>query len=123
MKNNRTKTISERKLFYYHYIINYIKNHNKNITKTKIETNTIYQKVIQEGSKQHTIAGEIQWKKNYQILILKKYRTLSNHIDNPLPKTFIADYYITQQKRTTTCPNAQKTTTQAVTIADSQKTT
>ena len=123
MKNNRTKTISDRKLFYYHYIINYIKNHNKNITKTKIETNTIYQKVIQEGSKQHTIAGEIQWKKNYQILILKKYRTLSNHIDNPLPKTFIADYYITQQKRTTTCPNAQKTTTQAVTIADSQKTT
>lgn len=123
MKNNRTKTISDRKLFYYHYIINYIKNHNKNITKTKIETNTIYQKVIQEGSKQHTIAGEIQWKKNYQILILKKYRTLSNHIDNPLPKTFIADYYITQQKRTTTCPNAQKTTTQAVTTADSQKTT
>ena len=61
--------------------------------------------------------------KNYQKLILKKYRrTLSNHIDNPLPKTFIADYYITQQKRTT-CPNAQKTTTQAVTTADSQKTT
>ena len=124
MKNNRTKTISGRKLFYYHDIINYIKNHNKNITKTKTETNTIYQKVIQEGSKQHTIAGEIQWKKNYQILILKKYRrTLSNHIDNPLPKTFIADYYITQQKRTTTCPNAQKTTTQTVTTADSQKTT
>ena len=66
----------------------------------------------------------IQWKKNYQILILKKYRrTLSNHIDNPLPKTFIADYYFTQQKRTTTCPNAQKTTTQTVTTADSQKTT
>ena len=124
MKNNRTKTISGRKLFYYHDIIHYIKNHNKNITKTKIETKTIYQKVIQEGSKQHTIAGEIQWKKNCQILILKKYRrTLSNHIDNPLPKTFIADYYITQQKRTTTCPNAQKTTTQAVTTADSQKTT
>ena len=63
MKNNRTKTISDRKLFYYHYIINYIKNHNKNITKTKIETKTIYQKVMQERSKQHTIAGETQWKK------------------------------------------------------------
>ena len=124
MKNNRTKTISGRKLFYYHNIINYIKNHNKSITKTTTETKTIYQKVIQGGSKQHTIVGEIQWKKNYQILILKKYRrTLSNHIDNPLPKTFIADYYITQQKRTTTCPNAQKTTTQTVTTADSQKTT
>ena len=64
MKNNRTKTISGRKLFYYHDIINYIKNHNKNITKTiEIETKTIYQKVMQEESKQHTIAGEIQWKK------------------------------------------------------------
>ena len=39
-------------------------NQNQEITKTKAETKTIYQKIIQEGSKQHTIAGEIQWKKH-----------------------------------------------------------
>ena len=31
--------------------------HNKDITKTKAETKVFYQIIIQEGSKQHTIAG------------------------------------------------------------------
>ena len=33
--------------------------------KTKAKTKTIYQKIIQEGSKQHTIGGEIQCKKHF----------------------------------------------------------
>ena len=40
-----------------------MKNQNKNIPKTKPEKKIIYQKIIQEGTKQHTIAVEIQWKK------------------------------------------------------------
>ena len=39
MDNNRTKTLTKEKPFYYHHIINYIKNYNKDITKTKIEKN------------------------------------------------------------------------------------
>ena len=66
MVNNRTKTLSGRKPFYYKDI-NCIKNHNKNITKIKTETRTIYQKIIQEGSKQHTIAGEQIGKNKYHI--------------------------------------------------------
>ena len=33
-----------------------MKNQNKNIPKTKPEKKIIYQKIIQEGTKQHTIA-------------------------------------------------------------------
>ena len=44
--------------------MSYIKNHNKDIPKTETETKTIYQKRIQEGSKQHIIVGETQWKKH-----------------------------------------------------------
>ena len=39
MENNRTKRLSSKKPLYYHDIINYIKNQNNDITKTKIETN------------------------------------------------------------------------------------
>ena len=60
MDKNRTKTLNRKKPFYYHDIINYINNHNKHINKTKIKTKTIYQKITQEGSKQHTITGEIK---------------------------------------------------------------
>ena len=63
MENNRTKRLSSKNPFYYQDIINYIKNQNNDITKTKIETKTIYQKIIQEESKQHTIAGETQWER------------------------------------------------------------
>ena len=45
-------------------IINYIKNQHKNIRKTKPETKACYQKIIQEETKQYTVAGEIQWKKH-----------------------------------------------------------
>ena len=37
-------------------------NYNYDITKIRNETKTIYQKIIQEGSKHHTVAGETQWK-------------------------------------------------------------
>ena len=60
MDKSRTKSLNRKKPFYYHDIINYINNHNKHITKTKIKIRTIYQKIIQEGSKQHTITGEIK---------------------------------------------------------------
>ena len=72
MDNKRTKTLQCTKPFYYQDIISYIKNYNKNITKTKIETKTIYQKIIQEGSKEHTIAGEIVWKKHIPNLNFEK---------------------------------------------------
>ena len=51
MDNSRIKTLNNKKSFYYHDIICYIKNHNQEITKTKAETETIYQKIIEEGSK------------------------------------------------------------------------
>ena len=52
---NRTKTLSDKKPYYYNGIINYIKNHNKNIPKLKPETKIIYQKIIEEGTKQNTM--------------------------------------------------------------------
>ena len=64
MNNNRTKILTGNKPFYYKYIVNYIKNQNKNISKIKPQTKLIYHNIIQEGVKQHKIAGEIQWK-NY----------------------------------------------------------
>ena len=50
MNINRTKTLSGTKAFDYNDIINYIKYQNKNKTRNEI----IYQKIIQEGTKQHT---------------------------------------------------------------------
>ena len=53
--HDRAKTLNGKKLFYYNNIINYIKNQNKNIFKTKPETKIVYQKIIQEGTKQYAI--------------------------------------------------------------------
>ena len=72
MDNNRTKTLNDKKPIYYNGIINYIKNQNKNIHKTKPETKITNQKIIQERTKQHTIAGEIQWKKQLPNINFKK---------------------------------------------------
>ena len=60
--NNRTKILTGNKPFYYKDIVNYIKNQNKNISKIKPQTKLICHSIIQEGVKQHKIAGEIQWK-------------------------------------------------------------
>ena len=60
MDYSRTKTLNNKKSIYYQDIMCYIKNNNQEITKTKAETKTIYQKIIQDGPKQLTIAGEIQ---------------------------------------------------------------
>ena len=63
MDNNRTKTINGKKPYYYQDIIYYIKNENKDIkTLPNPTTKNIYQKIIQEGSKQHKVAGENLWK-------------------------------------------------------------
>lgn len=63
MNNTRTKTISNKKPYYYEDIIYYIKNENKDITKLQNPTTkNIYKKIIQEGSKQHKTAGENLWK-------------------------------------------------------------
>ena len=73
MSNNRTKTINKRKPFYYQDILDYIRNHNKDIT-SKVETQNIYQKIILKGSKEHEIAGEILWKKHIPYLDFKYIR-------------------------------------------------
>ena len=43
--------------------------------------------------------------------------------DNNSRKTYITDYYITQQKLTCICTNAQETITETVITVDSWKTT
>ena len=43
--------------------MDYIQNHNRDVTTSKVETQNIYQKIILKGSKEHKITGEIQWKK------------------------------------------------------------
>ena len=60
MNNNRTKTINGKKPFYYKDIIDYIKNHNKNIPNIKPETKIIYQNILQQHTKQYKTVGEIQ---------------------------------------------------------------
>ena len=52
MNSNITKTLNPKKPFYNQDIMH---------LKTKAETKIIYQKIIQQGSKQHT--GETLWKK------------------------------------------------------------
>ena len=59
MDSTRTKTLNNEKPFYNQDIICYLKKNNQpRDHKTKAETKTIYQKIIQQVSKQHTIAGE-----------------------------------------------------------------
>ena len=63
MDNTKTKTITNKKPYYYQDIIYYIKNENKDIqTLQNPTTKNIYQKIIQQGSKQHKIARETLWK-------------------------------------------------------------
>ena len=111
MENNRTKNLIDKKPFYYNDITNYIKNKNQNIPKLKLQTKIIYQKIIEERTERHTIAGEIQWKKqlpniNFEKILKNTYKPLDNHSQ----KTYITDDYITQQKQTCICTKAQETT-------------
>lgn len=124
MKNNRTKSRNNRKPYYYKDIIYYIKNYNKNILKIETTTKNIYQEIIKEGSKQHTIAGETQWKKYLPTIdfqhIWKKHIV---HMRNHSVMTCTTDYYITLLKQMTTCTNYQMTLNLTVTTANSYKTT
>ena len=62
--NNRTKTINNKRPYDYKDFVYYIKNENMQIKKIENPTTkNIYQKRIQEGSKQHKISGENWWKK------------------------------------------------------------
>ena len=110
MENNRTKNLIDKKPFYYNDITNYIKNKNQSIPKLKLQTKIIYQKIIEERTERHTIAGEIQWKKqlpniNFEKILKSTYKPLDNHSQ----KTYITDDYITQQKQTCICTKAQET--------------
>ena len=103
MDNNRAKTRYNKKIFYYQNIVHYIKNNNQDVTKTKTETKSFYPKIIQEASKQYTIAGEIHWKKhftNYQPFTEYGKIHLNRMLNHPLT-TFTIDYYITQLKQIT----------------------
>ena len=72
MNNNRTEILTGNKPFYYKDIVHYIKNQNKNISKIKPQTKLIYHNIIQEGVKQHKIAGEILWKNHMPNINFKK---------------------------------------------------
>ena len=73
MENSRKKMLNDKNPYYYYNdIINYIKNHHKNIPKLKPVAKIIYQKMIEEGTKEDTIAGEIQWKKQIPNINLEK---------------------------------------------------
>ena len=64
MSNNRGKTINDNKPFYYKDIIYYIKNENTKIQKIQNPTTkNIYKEIIEHGSKQYKVAGEMLWKK------------------------------------------------------------
>ena len=83
MSNNRSTTLTTEKPFYYNGHINYIKNYNYDITKIRNETKTIYPKIIQEGTKHHTIAGERQWK--YKITYLNFQKIWKNTFTSYAP--------------------------------------
>ena len=72
MNNNRIKTTNGKKPFYYKDIIDYIKNQNKNMPNIKPETKIIYQNILQQHTKQHKAAGEIQWKNHIPNINLEK---------------------------------------------------
>ena len=64
MSNNRVKTINDNKSFYYKDITYYIKNENTKIQKIQNPIiKNIYKEIIEHGSKQHKVAGEMLWKK------------------------------------------------------------
>ena len=72
MNNNGIKTTNGKKPFYYKDIIHYIKNQNKNMPNIKPETKIIYQNILQQHTKQHKAAGEIQWKNHIPNINLEK---------------------------------------------------
>ena len=59
-------------------------------TKKKAETKVIYKKLIQEGSKQHAIAGETQWKKQ---LPTTDFRQIWKNIFEPYAQQFYKDLH------------------------------
>ena len=63
MSNNKTKTLNKKNCLYYHDLIDYIKNHNRDIMKIKVVTKNIYQKIFEESSKQHIITAKNLWKR------------------------------------------------------------
>ena len=64
MDNNRIKTINTKKPYYYQDMIYYIENGNKDLKTINPTTKNIYKKIIQQGTKQHKIAGETLRKKH-----------------------------------------------------------
>ena len=68
MDNNRIKTINTKKPYYYQDMIYYTKNGNKDLKTINPTTKNIYKKIIQQGTKQHKIAGETLWKKHLPIV-------------------------------------------------------
>lgn len=60
--NNRVKTTNKKMSFYYNDILHYIKNQNPNLPETKATTKVLYTNILQQGSKNHIIFRECQWK-------------------------------------------------------------
>ena len=123
MNNNRIKSVTRNKPFYYKDIVNYIKNQNKNISKIKPQTKIIYQNIIQEGVKQHKIAGEIQWKNHMPNINFEKiWENTYKSYGQAFIKDII-DCYIIRRKQTCTCINVPKKITRTATTADARKIT
>ena len=72
MNNSKIKTINGKKHFYYKDIIDYIKNHNKNILNIKPETKIICRNILQQHTKQYKTAGKLQWKNHIPNINLEK---------------------------------------------------
>ena len=70
--NNRAKTTNQNTPFYYYNLIYYIKTQNPNLPKIKANTKLLYTNILQEGSKQLKIAGEIQWQKYFPSIDFQK---------------------------------------------------
>ena len=67
MENTKTKTITKKTSYYYQDIIYYFKNENKDIKILQNPTTkNIYQKIMQEGPKQHKIVEKASEKTIYQ---------------------------------------------------------
>ena len=84
MSNNRVKTINDNKSFYYKDITYYIKNENTKIQKIQNPiTKNIYKEIIEHGSKQHKVAGEMLWKK--LIPKTQNFKTFGKILTYPMP--------------------------------------